>query len=151
MWRKLKNLFLSFKTYDVLSPELQVRQQVNHRLSHRPALSLEEWFEAYWQPHGISLAIAQFVYLHLEQYSGLVCAKVLPIDRLEKDLHWTEVCWYDWELSLCDDFWQCFGVDLSDRLEEFHPTTIADLIWFLHLQLPTVDDPGKNKAKGVNL
>ena len=60
---------------------------------------------------------------------------MLPGDRLEEDLCWTEVCWFDWETRLCEDFWHCFGTDISDRLEEFAPSTVSDLICFLNCQI----------------
>jgi hypothetical protein len=135
MWRKLDNFLLSINTYDDLSPDLGIRQQVKQYLINRSALSLEQWFHCYGKAVGISQAVVQFAYLYLEQYSGLPFARVLPNDRLEEDLHWTEVCWFDWEVRLCEDFWQHFEIDLSDRLEEFVPFTIAELILFLEQQV----------------
>jgi hypothetical protein len=151
MWRRIKNVLLSFKTYDALSPDLTVQRQVNHRLSHRPALKLEAWFESCWRSRGITWAIATFAYSYLEQYSGLHFARILPDDRLEEDLHWTEVCWFDWQHNLCDDFWRCFQIDLSDRLDEFDPVTVAELLVFLDQQLHWLHDPDQNLSqKDIN-
>jgi hypothetical protein len=133
--QRLKNLFLSLQTYDILSPDFQQRRQVNRALRDRPALSSHQWYRSYYQPSGIAPSVAAFAYSYLEKYSGLRIARVLPSDRLEADLHWTEVCWFDWETKLCDDFWHCFGIDISDRLEDFSPSTIADLIQFLNGQI----------------
>lgn len=132
MWHRLKNLVFSLKTYDALSPDLKVRRQVNRSLRQRPALNCEQWFQAFFQPQGITNTVASFAYTHLERYSGLEIGRVLPTDRLEQDLHWTQVCWFDWELHLYDDFWQQFGVDISDSLEESTLLTIKDLIAFLN-------------------
>jgi hypothetical protein len=142
MWRKLKNVWLSFKTYRDLSPDLRVRRQVNQRISDRPALELEAWYQSYWQPCGIALATIKFSYTCLKQYSGLDIARIQPDDRLEVDLHWTEVCWFDWEMRLCEDFLQSFDIDLTDRLENLHPVTVLDLVWFLNQQLAS-DDAGE--------
>jgi hypothetical protein len=60
---------------------------------------------------------------------------VLPSDRLEEDLRWTAVCWFDWQLHLCEDVWQAFGVDLSDRLDQIEAGTVADLLVFLQQQV----------------
>jgi len=152
MWRRIKNVFLSFKTYDALSPGLTVQRRVNHRLSYRPALELETWFESCWRSRGVTWEIATFAYSYLERYSGLHFAQVLPDDRLEADLHWTKVCWFDWRLNLCDDFWQCFQIDLSDRLDEFDPVTVAELVVFLDQQLRWLNQPYQNViCEDVNL
>jgi len=135
MWCRLKNWFRSFQTYDDLSPDLGVRRRVNRRLRQRPALVHSVWFESCCRPLGISSAIAQFGYQHLAQYSGLSFAHVLPSDRLEEDLRWTAVCWFDWQLHLCEDVWQAFGVDLSDQLDQIEAGTVADLLVFLQQQV----------------
>jgi hypothetical protein len=135
IWQRLKNAFLSLQTYDVLSPDFKQRRQVNRMLRDRPTLSLNQWFKSYHQSSGIAPSVAAFAYRYLEEYSGLRIARVLPGDRLEADLHWTEVCWFDWENRLCEDFWHCFGVDMSDRLEDFAPSTIAELVEFLNCQI----------------
>ncbi len=132
MWHKLKNFSLGLRTYDLLSPDCNVRRQVNRALRHRPALSQDEWFETFCKKEGIAYPVAVFAYTHLECYSGLSFSRVLLSDRLVDDLCWTSVCWFDWELSLCDDFYSCFEIDLSDDLEGLMPLTIGDLISFLN-------------------
>ncbi len=133
MWQRIKNLFLSFRAYGVLSPDLRVRQQVNHRLSDRPSLTFQQWFDQHWKPLGIAPAIAQFAYARFEKYSGLSFSHVVPEDRLE-ELQWTRVCWYDWEMTLCDDFLQVFGVDVSDEFEDTPIDRISDLVRLLNHQ-----------------
>ncbi len=134
MWNPFSNFLASLQTYGDLSPDLKLRRQVNRKLRQRPALTLETWFEAYYQPQGVSLAIAQFAYGRLAAYSGLELSRSLPDDRLA-DLNWAQVCWFDWELRLYEDFWQQFKIDLS---EDFDPTklaTVKDLIISLNAYL----------------
>lgn len=138
MWQRFNNLISSLQTYDALSPDLKLRHQVNRALRQRPVLSLDEWFELVAAPAGISYSVAAFTYEHLARYSGLEMGRVLPSDRLNEDLFWTQVCWFDWEFTLCQDFCQQFGGDfdeLSDclnaRLETATLTTIQDLLALL--------------------
>ncbi|MBI4785134.1 MAG: hypothetical protein HY785_28085 [Oscillatoriophycideae cyanobacterium NC_groundwater_1537_Pr4_S-0.65um_50_18] len=132
MWHRLKNYLSSLWTYNVLSPDLRVRRRVKRSLHHRPALTPDEWFTVHYKQQDIAPVIAAFAYEHLEQYSGLTIGKVLPSDRLEEDLHWTQICWFDWELSLCEDFYDCFEVDISDRLDVSCLSTLQDLMDFLN-------------------
>jgi hypothetical protein len=131
MWHRLKNFVFSFKTYKALSPDLKVRQRVNQALHRRRAMNLDEWFETFFKGRGIAYPIANFVYHRLSHYSGLEFSRVLPTDRLNEDLKWTKVCWFDWELNLCDDFYGQFKVDISDRLDELHSSTVEELVCFL--------------------
>jgi hypothetical protein len=135
MWRKLKNIFLSFKSYHLLSPDLRMRRRVNRALRDRPTLTVDEWFESFWQPQGISKDVACFVYIQLEKYSGLKFGRVLPSDRLHEDLQWTSVCWFDWDLMLYKDFWHRFGIDISDDYEFDTLCTVEELMTFLNRQL----------------
>lgn len=139
MWRRLRNIFDSLRAYADLSPDLRTRQRVNQCLRDRPALSAEEWFKAFWQSQGISQSIAEFVYTHLPTYSGLDFARVRPRDRLTEDLCLPLVCWFDWNLSLCEDFLAQFGIDLSERFEPHQHMTIEDLMVFLNYQLLSVN------------
>ncbi|MBD1936806.1 hypothetical protein [Microcoleus sp. FACHB-68] len=138
MWRKLKNFFISVSTYTDLSPDVQLRQQVNTALRHRPALTLDEWFEFYWQTYGVSKPVVAFVYTHLEKYSGVKMSRVQPKDHLERDLQITLVCCFDWHLTLYDDFFSCFGVDISEEFEIYNLTTIEEFVKFLNAQLLAV-------------
>lgn len=128
MWHRFKNLVFSLKTYDALSPDLKVRRQVNRLLCQRAALDLEQWFQLFYQSQGITYAVAAFAYVHLPRYSGLKFERVLPTDRLDQDLCWTQVCWFDWEVRLYDDFWQQFGVDISECLDVSALLTVKDLM-----------------------
>jgi len=131
MWHRLRNFVHSFNSYRELSPDLRIRRNVIRTLSDRPSLSFPDWYRFQCHPQGISRPIAEFSYLRLSQYSGLPFARVLLSDRLETDLHWTEICWHDWHYSLHDDFLQRFDVDLGDRLFEINPTTLAELMQWL--------------------
>ena len=131
MWHRLKNLFFSLNTYKTLSPDFKVRQQVNRALSNRPALSSDQWFETFYRSQGVAYTVVSFAYRHLQAYSGLEIGRVCPTDRLDADLHWTEVCWFDWEAQLCHDVQQQFNIDISDCLDDFQEFTIGELVAFL--------------------
>jgi hypothetical protein len=138
VWYWLKNLVLWIRDYTLLSPNRQVRWRVNRRLRHRPPRLLGEWC-ADCQRYGIPAEIARFAYHHLPRYSGLNFEQVQLDDRLETDLQWTEVCWFDWELKLCNDVWQAFRVNLIPALDALMPNTVGDLLIFLtqHLEQTT--------------
>jgi len=103
-------------------------------LRDRPVLSLDQWFEVHSKPCGLSYALTAFAYDHLEKYSGLSLARLLPSDRLEADLCWTEICWFDWQVRLSDDLWQQFGVDFGDGIDEV-AGTLAHFLQSLDQQL----------------
>lgn len=132
MWQRCKNLLHSLTTYDALSPDLNLRRRVNRMLFQRPAMPLEQWFRTFYQPQGIDFAVANFAYVQLPHYSGLEFSRVLPDDRLDEDLHWTQVCWFDWEIHLCDDVHQQFGIDLIDDFDASALQTVQDLIRYLN-------------------
>ena len=131
MWHRLKNLFFSLNTYKTLSPDFKVRQQVNRALSDRPALSSDQWFETFYRSQGVAYTVVSFAYRYLQAYSGLEIGRVRPTDRLDADLYWTEVCWFDWEAQLCRDVQQQFNIDISDCLDDFQEFTIGELVAFL--------------------
>ncbi|MFE4108237.1 hypothetical protein [Almyronema epifaneia] len=137
MWQKLRNLYFSISTYHDLSPDLQLRRQVNQSLRSRDRLSLETWFRNYWQgsaahPQAICLDLIRFVYIHLQDYSGLETGRLRPSDRLVEDLQFPSVCWFDWSIALCDDFCATFGIDISDTFDETQLQTLEDLVNCLH-------------------
>jgi hypothetical protein len=144
MWRRLRNVVLSLKTYSTLSPDLRLRRTVNRFLSQRPALSLDRWYETFWHPLHISKPVVGFVYAHLKDYSGLNIARLCPTDRLEDDLHWSQVCWFDWDTTLCEDVWNTFHVDVSDCLLGQDFLTLADLITYLHQEIVAAQEVCNN-------
>ncbi len=137
-WQWLRTLWLAVTSYAVLSPNLHLRRQVNRVLATRPAMTVDEWHDRFWQPRQVSRDITVFAYDRLQKYSGLAVAHVLPSDRLEGDLKFTLVCWFDWQTQLCDDFCQRFGVDISACLGYQPFVTIEDLVVFLQQQQSTV-------------
>lgn len=139
MWRRLKNILHSLSTYAELSPDVRVKQRVRQNLRLRPAWSKEEWFEQYWRRQAISRQLSDFIYIQMQDYSGLEFARVRPDDRLVEDLQLPLVCWFDWQLSLCDDFWQVFGVELHEQLELENLVTLEDLVLFLNQHLVSVN------------
>jgi hypothetical protein len=102
-------------------------------------MSAKEWFEQVWSHHSVSQQVTDFVYDHMPAYSGLEFSRVRPADRLNEDLHLPSVCWFDWQLLLCDDFLHCFGVDLSDCFDPQILCTVEDLVNFLNHQLLSVN------------
>ncbi|MGI0489239.1 hypothetical protein ACN4EK_27825 [Pantanalinema rosaneae CENA516] len=112
-----------------------MRRRVNRALRDRPTLSADEWFVQFWQPLDVSRQIAEFVYTQMATYTGLDFTRVRPDDRLNDDLHLALVCWFDWELSLYEDFFTQFGVDLSDRFDPERYLTIKEFVLFLNQQL----------------
>jgi len=110
-------------------------------LSDRPALSLDEWFETHSKPHGLSHALTAFAYSHLEKYSGLSLAQLLRTDRMEADLCWTHISWFDWQILLHDDLRQCFGVDFIGGIDEPSdqmPGTLGNFLQSLDQQIQQV-------------
>lgn len=138
MWRELTNVVLTVRTYADLSPDLGVRRQIQQAWRSRPALSLEDWHQTFWQPLAISQEISAFVYEQMESYSGLPFAKVLPDDRLTEDLQFPLVCWFDWECALCDDFCDRFEIEISDLWDIGMLYTVRDFMIFLDRQLLSV-------------
>lgn len=139
MWRTFRNFVNHLQTYPLLSPDLAARKQVNQWLRARPCLTVEGWLQRYWVPPTIPKALPspliEFVYQHLTEYSGLAIGRVYPSDRLVEDLKFPLVCWFDWGLTLCDDFQTCFGIDITDTFDETAFITIADLVYYLNDQM----------------
>ena len=138
MWRRTQNLFHSFVAHGVLSPDIVLRCQVNRQLRHRLSLEANEWFETFWAKEAISPDLVAFVYSSIPRYSGLNVARLKPGDRLEADLFWTQVCWFDWEMDLYDDFLERFGKDISEEFDFGQVGTLHDLMhsldWYLEGQ-----------------
>lgn len=137
MWQPLRNFVSSITTYGLLSPDQAMRDQVNQWLASRPCLSCDDWFRRHWASPslGLSKALVDFIYDRLSTYSGLSVGCIHPNDDLLDDLHLPAVCWFDWGLTLCDDFYQVFGIDILDYFDETQLVTCADLVIFLHNHL----------------
>lgn len=135
MWRSLKNFFYSLWTYSDLSPDTRLRRRVNRALRNRPQLNATDWHTTYWQPVGVARSISDFVYSQMELYSGLTFGRVQPDDRFNDDLHLGLVCWFDWELDFCEDFWATFSIDLTPQFNPNHFDTVKDLMLFLNQQV----------------
>lgn len=139
MWRRLRNLFVSLKTYSDFSPDLSVRRRVTQCLCTRPDLNAEEWYRTFWQSKHITKSVIDFVYIHLSNYSGISFSRVHPSDRLNEDLFLPLICWFDWEQALCEDILTHFGVDLSNCLDLSSLTTVEDLVLFLNHHITSLD------------
>jgi hypothetical protein len=135
----LKNFVNSLTTYMALSPDMVTRGRVNQWLRSRPDLSCDEWFLRHWTPpacpRSLPKPLIDFAYYHLASYSGLEIGRVQPSDRLVEELAFPAVCWFDWGLTLCEDFDETFGLDISEHFDETQLFTFADLIRFLEHQL----------------
>ncbi|MFQ3615118.1 MAG: hypothetical protein SNJ57_08035 [Cyanobacteriota bacterium] len=149
MWHRLRNWFYSLRSYTALRPDLAMRRRVVRSLQRRPSLSPQEWFHTYGKSLGIAEAVVTFAHQQLEQYSGLPFGKLLPGDRLEEDLHWTQVCWFDWELSFYEDIQQTFEVFLEGDLEELLKGTLGDLLVWLTQQVPSESPQAGNLPKDL--
>ncbi|WP_253188058.1 hypothetical protein [Leptolyngbya sp. 'hensonii'] len=112
-----------------------MRRRINQALRSRPSLAPSEWYEYFWRQRGVSRDVAALIYTRMEHYSGLNFSRVVPGDRLEEDLKISLVSWFDWHLSLCDDFQQKFGVDLSECFDLHALKTVEELMLFLDRQL----------------
>jgi len=139
MWRSLKNVFYSFWTYADLSPDLRLRRRINRTLRKRDNLSATEWYQVFWQPLDIAKPVSDFVYTHMQAYSGLEFGCVQPSDRLQSDLHLSLVCWFDWELTFCADFLKTFDIDLASQFNLDHFETVEELVFFLNRQLLAIN------------
>jgi len=139
MWQSLRNWISSISTYGLLSPDLTMRARVNCWLRSRPCLSREDWFRQCWADLGKTdnhtKPLIDFVYDRLVAYTGLTVGRIRPADRLLDDLQFPAVCWFDWGLTLCDEFHTTFGLDITDQFDEAQLITCADLVKFLHQQL----------------
>ncbi len=133
-WQSVRRLWLVFRSYPFLSPDLRLRRQINHYLTTRPAMTLDEWHDRFWQSRQVSKDTAMFVYTRLKAYSGLAIDRVVPSDRLEGDLKLTLVCWFDWQTHLCEDFCSWFGIDISACLGYQPFSTVEELMLFLQSQ-----------------
>ncbi len=138
MWQPIKNWLGSISTYGLLSPDLKTRAQVNGWLRSRPCLSRDDWFycwAAAGEADGHTRSLIDFLYDRLAVYSGLNVGCIRPVDRLLEDLQFPAVCWFDWGLTLCDEFYTTFGLDITDQFDEAQLITCADLVKFLRQQL----------------
>jgi hypothetical protein len=129
---ELNNWISSVSAYSDMSPDVSVRRQVNAAMKARPrqALSLVAWCKTFCS-NDQAWPVLSFVYQYFAQYSGLEFGRVRPSDTLNDDLRFPIVCWFDWSITFCEDFYQRFSLDLSDRFDEADFETIGELINFL--------------------
>ncbi|NJM99232.1 MAG: hypothetical protein HC800_20700 [Phormidesmis sp. RL_2_1] len=128
----LNNWFSSVNAYSDMSPDLTIRQQVNQWMKgrSRELLSEQAWCRLFCRYQRM-YPVLMFIYQRFSEYSGLEFGRVRPGDRLHSDLHFPLICWFDWSTTFCEDFFQRFGVDLSDRFDEDGFETIDQLVNFL--------------------
>jgi len=135
-----------------LSPDMVARHRVNQWLRSRPCLTSEEWFIRYWTPPAmpriLPQALSNFAYERLHAYSGLEIGRVRPDDHLVDDLAFPAVCWFDWGLTLCEDFYDTFDIDISEHFDETQFFVFSDLIGFLEQQLESRKDEEMREIGG---
>lgn len=130
-WRRAHNYIRSIETYQDLSPDLSIRQQVNQSLQQRPPLSPEDWCAQFKPDTQAQCQTLLFIYRSLEDHSGLEFNRVRPHDRLVEDLQFPLVCWFDWANRFCDDVSHHLSIDISDCFDETQIHTLAELATFL--------------------
>ena len=105
---EVKNRWQALRSYSDMSPDLKLRRQVNRSLLDRPEYAVNEWHQRFWRPLGIRFEVVEFVYQALAEYSGLVVGRLVPSDRMVADLQLPLICWFDWEMTCMNAFWQQF-------------------------------------------
>ena len=135
---KLNNFLSSVSAYADMSPDLSIRKDVNMWMLRRDrqALDLSDWCEQFG--YSQSNTVLAFIYETFSEYSGLDFSRVRPNDCLNTNLHFPLVCWFDWSITFCEEFFQAFEVDLSDRFDEADFTTIGELANFLVEQVSNI-------------
>jgi hypothetical protein len=124
---EVKNRWQALRSYSDMSPDLKLRRRVNRSLLNRPDYAMNEWHQRFWRPLGIRIEVVEFVYQSLAKYSGLVVGRLVPSDRMVADLQLPLICWFDWEMTCMDAFWQQFdptgsAVEAIDgHLQEIDP------------------------------
>ena len=163
MIEPLNNWLSSVSTYADMSPDLALRAQINLRMraDARSALGISDWCHLFIAPDAVAdtLAFSRsafgvsdarrilcFVYQRFSQYSGLDFSRVRPEDRLNQDLHFSLVCWFDWRITFCEDFFEQFDIDLSDCFDEDEFNTITELVTFL---IDQVSRRGERSAEAI--
>ncbi|MGD1898044.1 MAG: hypothetical protein ACFB16_13945 [Phormidesmis sp.] len=143
MMNQLNNWFSTLSAYADMSPDIAIRHQVNQWMKKRTRLNLDvsEWCDLF-APQSENRELLTFIYQQFSQYSGLEFGRVRPRDTLHAELHFALVCWHDWVITFCEDFYQQFQIDLSDHFDEDDFETIGEMIAYLSEQLPA------ERAKG---
>ena len=130
----ISNWISSVQAYADMSPDLSIRREVNSWMIRRDRtpLSLAQWSKCFGGAH----PAITFVYESFGEYSGLDFSRTRPSDSLNKHLRFPLICWFDWTITFCEDFFQTFDVDLSDRFDEANFDTIGELVEYLVEQVP---------------
>ncbi len=136
MMQQLNSWFINVNAYADMSPDLTIRRQVNQWMKDRTRLNLElsSW-QRLFAPQSKNSELLTFIYQRLAQYSGLSFGRVRPRDSFHGDLHFALVCWHDWVITFCEDFYEQFHIDLSDRFDEDDFETIGEMIAYLDRQI----------------
>ena len=153
---QLNNLISSINAYADMSPDLSVRRQVNETMKKRARqpLSIATWCLTFCRRDHCTdrvQSMLSFIYECFSEYSGLEFSRVRPSDRLNEDLCFPLVCWFDWSITFCEDFYQRFGLDLSDRFDEASFETIGELVEFLIEQVSLAEQVGPQPKNSVTL
>lgn len=124
---EVKNRWQALRAYSDMSPDLKLRRRVNRSLLGRPEYAVNEWHQRFWRPLGIRFEVVEFVYQSLAKDSGLVVGRLVPSDRMVTDLQLPLICWFDWEMTCMEAFWQQFDPTGSVvRAIEMHDSDMND-------------------------
>ncbi len=91
-------------------------------------MSSHDWFVRFWKPLGVDRDVSSFVYEKLRDYSGVEFSRVVPQDRFQEDLRFSDVCWNDWEFDFAEDFRRQFGTDVLEELSREGLETVEQLL-----------------------
>ena len=141
---EIRNRWQALTAYSDMSPDLKLRRRVNRSLLDRPEYAVNEWHQRFWRPLGIRFEVVEFVYRSLAESSGLAVGRLVPSDRMVTDLQLPLICWFDWEMTCMEAFWQQFdptGIAMRDsdmNDDSCDPTTFETLNdWMIFLNQAT--------------
>ena len=100
----------------------------------RANLGLSKWCRLF-DSYSKNKELLTFVYQRFSQYSGLAFGRVRPHDTMHGDLKFALVCWHDWVIDFCEDFWEHFHIDLSNDFDEDDFETIGGIVEYLDEQV----------------
>ncbi|MGB3574103.1 MAG: hypothetical protein WA783_09650 [Phormidesmis sp.] len=151
MMQQFNSWFVNVNAYADMSPDIAIRHQVNQWLKDRARYNLElSAWQRLFAPQSKNSDLLTFIYQRFGRYSGLSFGRVRPRDTFHGDLHFALVCWHDWVITFCEDFYEQFHIDLSDRFDEDDFETIGEMIAYLDRQI-ALEQEKSNRSTSVCL
>lgn len=97
-----------------MAPNPVFEELVREYLRERPSLLFIDWLRLH-DSHVQALPdVARLLFDCLTVHFGIDAGKTRPMDRLEEDLHLSQLGWSDWDFEFRADFLRRFGIDLLD-------------------------------------